>query len=112
MPGNIILIETPQFVHLKMPPKQKQDGSTSADMKAKKGTEKVDTLLPGPAGKEDPEEGQEVQEAPTKKAKKMPSHDNKGQPHHKEPSTFTNTGRKAAMLALGLKLKSIPQPCV
>ena len=51
------------------------------------------------------------QEAPKKKAKKLKFHDSKGYPHHVEPTSYANMGRKAAMLALGLEPKCIlPYP--
>ena len=57
---------------------------------------------------------EEVQEAP-KKARKLQSYESKGQPRYKEVSEAANTGREAAMVALGLEPKSVsplPNPAI
>ncbi len=50
---------------------------------------------------------EKVQEAPKKRAKKPQSYDRKGQPHYKQVSEAANTGRKAALLAMGMEPKSV-----
>ena len=95
------------MLHFKMPPKQQTDQPTSAKKKAKKCTKKADTPEPSPFGQEAKEEGQN---APKKKAKKLQSYDSRGCPHYVMPSEAANTGRKDAMMALGLEPRSI-SPC-